>query len=95
VVTGIVVNEKVNLSRKYYRDLRALLHDWDKNGIEVAVANHYNIQGIPDKRLINGFYHSVLGKIKYLEYVRGLRDPLAQKLIGRLNRIKYYWHGYN
>ncbi len=33
MVTGIVVNDGINVNRRYYRSLRALLHNWDKHGI--------------------------------------------------------------
>ena len=35
-VTGLSVNEKVNVSRKYIKDLRQTLHFWDKKGKEKA-----------------------------------------------------------
>jgi RNA-directed DNA polymerase len=36
-VTGLIVNEKVNTSRKYRRRLRATLHTMESKGISVAV----------------------------------------------------------
>jgi retron-type reverse transcriptase len=33
MVTGIVVNDGININRRYYRSLRALLHNWDTYGI--------------------------------------------------------------
>jgi retron-type reverse transcriptase len=37
VVTGLTVNEKVNVSQKYIRDLRATLHNWEKLDLEQAI----------------------------------------------------------
>ncbi|MBT6489393.1 MAG: RNA-directed DNA polymerase, partial [Deltaproteobacteria bacterium] len=33
MVTGVVVNDGININRRYYRSLRALLHNWKKYGI--------------------------------------------------------------
>jgi retron-type reverse transcriptase len=33
MVTGIVVNDGININRRYYRSLRALLHNWKSYGI--------------------------------------------------------------
>lgn len=32
VVTGLVVNEKVDVKREFYKTLRAILHNREKNG---------------------------------------------------------------
>ena len=37
-VTGITVNEKLNLPRSYVRKVRAALHNWEKQGYERANA---------------------------------------------------------
>ena len=39
-VTGIVVNQKVNVTRRYRQSLRAMLHNWEVNGLESAQANY-------------------------------------------------------
>lgn len=80
VVTGIVVNEKQNLPRKYYRHLRAVLHDWEMNGIEVAVMRYFRLEQPPGKRMLRRFTQSITSMIQYLEYVRGTDDPLANRL---------------
>lgn len=40
-VTGLGVNERVNVSRKRIRKLRAMLHAWDKYGLEAAASEHF------------------------------------------------------
>ena len=40
VVTGLIVNQKVNVSRKYVSQLRAMFHDWELNGEETATQHH-------------------------------------------------------
>jgi len=49
MVTGLVVNEKINIPRKTRKRLRAILHDMEKNGVEQALErctwNEDQIQG--------------------------------------------------
>lgn len=89
VVTGIVVNEKYNLPRMYYRNLRAVLHDWDVNGINAAAMKYFRLELPPGRRVLNKFINSVQAKIDYLEYVRGIGDPLSAKLREKLRSNLY------
>ncbi len=79
-VTGLTVNEKVNLNRKYYRRLRAILHDWTENGVEEATRRYFSLTYEPDYLLTWKFQQSIAGKINYFRMVRGDSDPLAKKL---------------
>ena len=49
MVTGLVVNEKINIPRQTRKRLRAILHDMEKNGVEQALErcawNEDQIQG--------------------------------------------------
>ncbi|MBS1651874.1 MAG: RNA-directed DNA polymerase [Bacteroidetes bacterium] len=49
VVTGLVVNEKVNIDRKLLKKIRAMLHDMSRNGIEVAAKRHFKSENPPIK----------------------------------------------
>jgi RNA-directed DNA polymerase len=80
-VTGLTVNEKVNLNRKYYRRLRAILHDWRKNGIVKATRRYFRLTHDPDFRLTWKFQQSISGRINYFRMVRGESDPLTRKLM--------------
>jgi RNA-directed DNA polymerase len=75
VVTGLVVNEKVNVSRVFYKNLRAILYNWSQKGFEIASINFYS--KYPGKKdfisTIHGwinFYGQVKGKndLKYIEF---------------------------
>lgn len=64
-VTGVVVNERLNVSREYYDQLRAVLHDVQRNGVDAA-----NRDGHPDLRRHLG------GRVGWVESVnpgRGAR----------------------
>lgn len=79
VVTGLKVNRKVNISRKYIKQIRSMLHSWHKDGLASATQKHfehYNQQ--PDKYLSereNSFKNILIGKINFLGQVKGIDDP--------------------
>ncbi|MBK7958759.1 MAG: RNA-directed DNA polymerase [Bacteroidetes bacterium] len=43
VVTGITVNDKVNVDRKLLKKVRAMLHDFAENGLKEATSKHFKI----------------------------------------------------
>jgi RNA-directed DNA polymerase len=78
-VTGIIVNEKTNVSRSYLRNLRAVLHNWKNHGYEVANAKHLHYytreKGFQKYNgRIPAIEEVVGGKIEYLGMVRGKED---------------------
>jgi RNA-directed DNA polymerase len=72
-VTGVVVNEKPNISRKELRNFRALLHQVEKNG-----PDRENRIGHPR------FWEYILG---YAGWIRMVRPDLEGKLAEKLARI--------
>ena len=82
-VTGLIVSDKLNVTKKYVREIRSLLYIWDKYGYSEAMSNFYPKykaekghikKGNPD--LIN-----VLdGKLMYLKMVKGDTDSVYVKL---------------
>ncbi|TCP65318.1 reverse transcriptase family protein [Baia soyae] len=72
-VTGIVVNEKPNLTRRRLRQFRALLHDVELHGLEAANRqNHPNLWAY-----ING----------YISYMAMVRPDLSHKYNEQASRI--------
>ncbi|MCR5077617.1 MAG: reverse transcriptase family protein [Prevotella sp.] len=87
-VTGLMVTEKVNVSRRYVREIRSLLYIWERYGYEDACQaawKHYRQQHGKTK----GHQHHVplnavlRGKLNYLRMVRGSDDALCQRLSSR------------
>ena len=78
-VTGLVVNQKVNVDRKYIRNLRAILHHWKLNGVEKATLKHFN--GLYDSLK---FINKIKGKIEFVGQVRGKEDGIYIKLKQKL-----------
>ena len=87
-VTGIKVNQKANVDRKYIRNIRAILHDIKINGLEKATIKHYNAKEVSEK-LVNTFYLSIAGKIAFVGQVRGKDDLIYTKLRQELNLFQH------
>jgi len=74
LVTGLVVNEKVNIPRNYYRQIRSLLYLWYKFGIKVAEKEYYskwNKKNKPPFKNVKSLEHTIGGKINYLKDIKG------------------------
>ena len=84
-VTGLTVNQQENVSRKYIKQLRTLIHNWEMNGYEKAqevFAKHYaetNTRNVRSK----GTHHIeniIAGKLMYLKMVKGETDCTYKNL---------------
>ena len=91
-VTGLTVNAKTNVSRKYIKQLRPLIHNWEAKGYSEAqaiFAKHYaetNTRSIKFK----GEHHIeniISGKLMYLKMVKGETDSTYKTLVGRFERL--------
>lgn len=69
-VTGVIVSDKLNVSRQYVKQLRVLLHLWEKYGYEQAqtIFSRDFCKGV-NKNLCN----VIEGKINYLEIIFGTK----------------------
>lgn len=83
LVTGLIVNDYPNIQRKRLKQVRAMLHDWKTNGIEIAQDNYVKKYYINNRRPDSGpninFQNVIRGK---LEFIRKVRE----------NRIKIFNH---
>lgn len=81
-VTGIKVNQKLNVNRTYVRNLRAILYDIKTNGWEQATRKHFNLEENQklEEELKNKFFFRVKGKIQHIAYVKGNTDEVYNKL---------------
>ena len=90
-VTGLTVNETVNVARKYVRDLRCILHVWEKEGYGKAYAYFY-----PKYKRDKGYIKKgepvmenvVDGKLNYLRMVKGANNSTYLKLLERFNKLQ-------
>ena len=85
-VTGIKVNQKLNVDRKYIRKLRAVFHDIETNGISRAAATYFsnNKRKNPEKEMLQ----SISGKIDFIRQVKGENDPVYLRYFDKLRIVK-------
>ncbi|MBN2499957.1 MAG: RNA-directed DNA polymerase [Anaerolineales bacterium] len=89
-VTGLTVNEFVNVNRKYVRQIRAMLHAWDKYGYEKAeeeFRREYDNKYRPHWKSNPSFKKVVKGKIDFLGMVRGKDDKVYIKYREKLREL--------
>lgn len=90
-VTGLTVNTKVNVTRKYVKDLRWILHVWEKFGYARAYASFY-----PRYKHEKGYIKKgepvmenvIAGKLDYLRMVRGSTNDAYKKLAERYSALQ-------
>jgi RNA-directed DNA polymerase len=86
-VTGLVINEKLNVPRDYIRGLRSLLHIWEQYGrddAEAAMLRARPRENWPPEKPAPDFENVVRGRVNYVGSVRGWDDPVYVQLAGRL-----------
>ncbi len=74
IVTGIIVNDKVNVDRTLLRKIRAMLHDLSKNGLHDTTQKHFKLLGYVDKKYQIQFINKLQGYINFVGQVRGKTD---------------------
>ncbi len=87
VVTGLVTNKKLNLPRKYIRDVRAMLNNWRTKGLNIcqtAYEGKYRNTVLHKPGTKPLFKEFVRGKIDYIGSVRGRDDSIYLKLLQEL-----------
>jgi RNA-directed DNA polymerase len=82
-VTGLVVGERVNVKRKFLRQVRAMLHATERWGVAGAAA-HFDSKYDRRQRLKKPDFLRVLrGKIEFVGSVRGRDDIIYLLLLDR------------
>lgn len=88
-VTGLVVNERVNVPRTFVREVRAMLHACEQHGIDEAEREFhekYDNKHRPSGEPVS-FIDVLNGKLNYLAMVRGRSDDLLIRLVRRARKI--------
>lgn len=75
-VTGLLVNKKTNVHRKYIRNLRAIFHKIEKYGIKHVETEFYN-----KYKGKSQFRNYLRGRIEFVGQVRGKEDSIYQKYL--------------
>ncbi|RAR73843.1 reverse transcriptase family protein [Flavobacterium aciduliphilum] len=78
-VTGLIVNEKVNVDRKTIKMVRAMLYDALQNGVSKAAKKHFSITKETSQMSDTYFLNRLEGYINFIAQVRGKEDAMVQK----------------
>ena len=92
-VTGLLVNEKVNVQKRYIKQLRMWLYYWERFGYEKA-SGFFLQQYILDNRNVKKVYPNmenvIAGKLDYLKMVKGADNDLYLGLKSRFDGLSGY-----
>jgi RNA-directed DNA polymerase len=83
LVTGLVVNEKVNVDRRLIRKVRAMIHTWDVKGIDKFAKETYGSEADLDLAIAK-----LRGLISFIRLVRGKKDSVYLKLFNRFDILE-------
>lgn len=81
IVTGLKINELINVDRRYVRNLRAALHSVETLGVADAQTKFQDEYG-GGTSLAN----HLAGKISWLGFIKGTTDPVVRSIMLRFNQ---------
>ena len=97
-VTGLTVNKKVNVSRRYVKQIRMWLYYWEKYGYEKA-EQIFKRDYIADKGHVKSGKAKMVdvlsGKLDYLKMVKGESDQSHRGLRKRIDKLSGYQNPLN
>jgi RNA-directed DNA polymerase len=86
-VTGLTVNRYPNVQRRFIKQVRGMLHAWDKYGLDSTAKRYYEkyagIKYVDPKEYRPPFEKVVWGKIQFIGMVKGKNSPIYQDLVWR------------
>jgi len=89
-VTGVTVNQKANVSRRYVKQIRTLIHNWEKLGYEEAqtifLSKYKNTKGHGFKG-VHHIENIIAGKLLYMKMIKGDADSTYMRLVERFEII--------
>ena len=87
-VTGLVVSDRVNVTRDYVRSIGSLLYIWERYGYDSAFARFLQHYSPKANRMAPPSMERVLqGKLMYLKMVKGEESPVWQRLQDRFDTL--------
>lgn len=81
MVTGLKVNELLNVDRRYVRNIRATLHSIETLRIEGAEKKYHEKHGGK-----SSLAEHLKGKISFLTHIKGQSDPVVRSITLRFNK---------
>lgn len=89
-VTGVIVSEKLNVTKKYVREIRSLLYIWDKYGYSAAMSKFYPKYKAEKGHVKKGnpdLTNVLDGKLMYLKMVKGDDDSVYVRLYTKFQEL--------
>lgn len=88
-VTGITVNRHPNLTREFVKNLRTLIHNWEKDGY-ISASFKYNsfINAQNHSRAVKMLDYHIAGKLAYMKMIKGKNDSTYLSLLSRYNNVR-------
>lgn len=88
-VTGLTVNTRVNVPRKFIREIRAMICDWRKNGLKAAEGEHHQKFYRRPSRFgpKPSLPRIIEGKLNFLKMIRGVDDEVRRNLQRQLVNV--------
>ena len=89
-VTGLIVNDKINVQKRYIKQLRMWLYYWEHYGYEKAnvyFLPQYNLNKAYTKKGQPNMVNVIAGKLDYLKMVKGDEDGTYLKLRERFELV--------
>jgi RNA-directed DNA polymerase len=84
-VTGLTVNRYPNAQRRYIKQIRGILHAWEKYGLDSTAQRYYeqyaSYKYADSQKYRPPFQRIVLGKIEFIGMVKGKNSPVYQDLL--------------
>ena len=81
IVTGIKVNELLNVDRRYIRNIRAALYSVETLGIKDAEKKYHDKHGGRSSLAAH-----LQGKVSFLTHIKGQSDPVVRGITLRFNK---------
>ncbi|HBG70063.1 MAG: RNA-directed DNA polymerase [Bacteroidetes bacterium GWF2_43_63] len=88
--TGLVVNDKVNVTRRYVKQIRMYIYYWEKYGYEKAeqvFKKDYTLDKGSTKKKTPSLINVIDGKLNFLKMVKGSEDGTYKGLRGRFDSL--------
>lgn len=89
-VTGIIVSNKLNVTKKYVREIRSLLYIWEKYGYTSVLSRFlpkYKAEKGHVKKGNPDLIHVIDGKLMYLKMVKGEGDSVYVRLQNKFQEL--------
>jgi len=89
-VTGVVVNNAPNVRRSFVRQIRAMVHAWEKFGLpsaERTFHDKFDKRSRKPSQVKPSFRLVLKGKIDYLRMVRGDADSIYRRFRNKLHHL--------